>query len=79
MNLNLTDKAARHRAFRTPLIKVITIEADRFGSEPESTAKNAQTRSVFMKSASRMKAAPMEREENRLARHLPRLFVLLKI
>ena len=43
-NLNLTDVETGFKAFRAPLIKSIQIEEDRFGFEPEITAKLAKKR-----------------------------------
>lgn len=42
-NLNLTDIETGYKAFRAPLIQSIQIEEDRFGFEPEITAKIAKT------------------------------------
>lgn len=41
-NLNLTDMETCYKAFRTEIIKKITIESNRFGIEPEVTAKVAK-------------------------------------
>ncbi len=38
-NLNLTDMEVGYKAFRAPIIQAIRIEEDRFGFEPEITAK----------------------------------------
>jgi glycosyltransferase involved in cell wall biosynthesis len=43
-NLNLTDLETGYKVFRAPLIKSIQIEEDRFGVEPEITAKLAKKR-----------------------------------
>ncbi len=43
-NLNLTDVETGFKAFRAPLIKSIRIEENRFGFEPEITAKLAKKR-----------------------------------
>ena len=43
-NLNLTDMETCYKAFRREIIQGITIEEDRFGFEPEITAKVAKTR-----------------------------------
>ncbi len=43
-NLNLTDVETGYKAFRAPLIKSIRIEENRFGVEPEITAKLAKKR-----------------------------------
>ena len=41
-NLNLTDMETGYKAFRRKVIQSITIEEDRFGFEPEITAKIAK-------------------------------------
>jgi hypothetical protein len=41
-NLNLTDMETCYKAFRRPIIQSIEIEEDRFGFEPEITAKVAK-------------------------------------
>ena len=41
-NLNLTDMETCYKAFRREVIQAITIEEDRFGFEPEITAKLAR-------------------------------------
>ncbi len=43
-NLNLTDMETCYKVFRTEVIKGLTIEQDRFGIEPELTAKVARAR-----------------------------------
>lgn len=43
-NLNLTDMETCYKAFRREVIQSITIEEDRFGFEPEVTAKLAAMR-----------------------------------
>ncbi len=43
-NLNLTDMEACYKAFRTSILKTIELREDRFGFEPEITAKLARTR-----------------------------------
>ncbi|MEN8151868.1 MAG: glycosyltransferase family 2 protein [Planctomycetota bacterium] len=43
-NLNLTDMETCYKVFRRPVIQAITIEEDRFGFEPEITAKVAKMR-----------------------------------
>ena len=43
-NLNLTDMETCYKAFRREVIQAIEIEEDRFGFEPEITAKLAQQR-----------------------------------
>lgn len=41
-NLNLTDMETGYKAFRTNILRQVTIEEDRFGFEPEVTAKIAK-------------------------------------
>jgi hypothetical protein len=41
-NLNLTDMESCYKVFRREIIQGITIEENRFGFEPEITAKVAQ-------------------------------------
>src|SRR5258708_30554612 len=41
-NLNLTDMETCYKAFRTDILKDITIKSNRFGFEPEFTAKVAK-------------------------------------
>lgn len=43
-NLNLTDMETCYKVFRREIIQSITIEENRFGFEPEITAKIAKTR-----------------------------------
>jgi len=43
-NLNLTDMETCYKVFRREVLKTITIEEDRFGFEPEITAKVAKLR-----------------------------------
>ncbi len=43
-NLNLTDMEVCYKVFRTPILKRITIKCNRFGFEPEITAKIAKMR-----------------------------------
>ncbi|MDQ1396773.1 MAG: hypothetical protein QOG64_2032, partial [Acidimicrobiaceae bacterium] len=40
-NLNLTDMETGYKAFRREVLQALTIEEDRFGFEPEITAKVA--------------------------------------
>jgi hypothetical protein len=46
-NLNLTDMETCYKAVRRELLQSVTIEEDRFGFEPEITAKLARKRAVF--------------------------------
>ena len=43
-NLNLTDMETCYKVFKTEVLKKITIEQNRFGVEPELTAKIAKMR-----------------------------------
>jgi glycosyltransferase involved in cell wall biosynthesis len=43
-NLNLTDMETCHKVFRTDVLRRITLTEDRFGFEPEVTAKVARLR-----------------------------------
>jgi len=46
-NLNLTDMETCYKAFRREVIQSVVIEEDRFGFEPEITAKLARTGARF--------------------------------
>jgi glycosyltransferase involved in cell wall biosynthesis len=46
-NLNLTDMETCYKAVRRELLQSVTFEEDRFGFEPEITAKLAKKRAVF--------------------------------
>ncbi|RMD80908.1 MAG: glycosyltransferase family 2 protein [Lentisphaerae bacterium] len=46
-NINLTDMETCYKVFRREIIQSITIEEDRFGFEPEITAKIARKRCVI--------------------------------
>jgi len=46
-NLNLTDMETGYKVFRREVIQAITIRENRFGFEPEITAKLAKRRLVF--------------------------------
>ena len=46
-NLNLTDMETCYKVFKREIIQSITIEEDRFGFEPEITAKCAKKRCVM--------------------------------
>ena len=43
-NLNLTDMETCYKAVRTEILKQIRLKSDRFGFEPEITAKLARRR-----------------------------------
>ena len=46
-NINLTDMETCYKVFRRELIQAVTIREDRFGFEPEITAKLAKKKAVF--------------------------------
>lgn len=46
-NLNLSDMETGYKVFRRSAIQSITVEEDRFGFEPEVTAKLAKQRRIF--------------------------------
>ena len=77
-NLNLTDMETCYKVFRREILQQITIEENRFGFEPEITAKVAQTECASTRSASPTTAAPTRGQEDRLARRRPRLWCILK-
>jgi hypothetical protein len=43
-DLNITDMETCYKAFRSEVVKALVIEEDRFGIEPELTAKVAKMR-----------------------------------
>jgi hypothetical protein len=43
-NLNLTDMETGYKMVRAPLLKTLALTSDRFGFEPEITARLAQAR-----------------------------------
>ena len=45
-NLNLTDMETCYKVFKREIIQSITIEENRFGFEPEITAKVAKIKSI---------------------------------
>ena len=61
-NLNLTDMETCYKVFRREVLQQITIEENRFGFEPEITAKIAKLRrAASTRSASPTTAAPTKR------------------
>ena len=48
-NINLTDMECCYKAFKSSIIKNIDLKENRFGFEPEVTAKIAKKTFVFMK------------------------------
>ena len=78
--VNLTDMEICYKVFRREIIQKITIEEDRFGFEPEITAKVARIKSADLRSGRLLLRAHLRRgEKNRLARRLPRPVVHLQI
>jgi hypothetical protein len=57
-NLNLTDMETCYKMFRVEVLRGIRIEEDRFGFEPEITAKVARLGVRFTRWASRIRAEP---------------------
>ena len=57
-DLNLTDMETCYKAFRREVIQSIRIEEDRFGFEPEITAKVAAPRRASTRCRSATRAAP---------------------
>ena len=49
-NLNLTDMETCYKAFRREVLQQIVIEENRFGFEPEITAKMAKLQSARVRS-----------------------------
>jgi hypothetical protein len=61
-NLNLTDMETCYKAFRREIIQSIEIEEDRFGFEPEITAKVARMSARIYEVAISPTVEPMPRE-----------------
>ena len=62
-NLNLTDMETCYKAFRREIIQGIDIEEDRFGFEPEVTAKIARSTVGSTRWGSATTVAPTTTEE----------------
>ena len=45
-NINLTDMEVCYKAFRSDIVKKLTLEENRFGIEPEITAKIAKIKNI---------------------------------
>ena len=68
-DLNLTDMETCYKAFRREVLRQITIEENRFGIEPELTAKVAQGRLADLRGRHLLRRAHVRRgQEDRLAR-----------
>ena len=72
-NLNLTDMETCYKVFRREVIQRITLEANRFGFEPEITAKIAQAQAAAIYEVPDPLRGPhlRGRQEDRLAGRLP--------
>ena len=72
-NLNLTDMETGFKMFRREAIQGITVEEDRFGFEPEITAKLARRGCVFYEVGISVPRQDLRRgKEDSLARRVPR-------
>ena len=68
-DLNLTDMETCYKAFRREVIEQITIEENRFGIEPEITAKVARGGWRIYEVGDRLRRAHLRRgQEDRVAR-----------
>ena len=68
-NLNLTDMETCYKVFRREVIQWITLEEDRFGFEPEITAKVAAGRLADLRGRHHLRRPHLRRgQEDRLAR-----------
>ena len=68
-NLNLTDMETCYKVFRREVIQSIEIEEDRFGFEPEITAKVAARGLADLRGRDLLRRAHLRRgQEDRLAR-----------
>jgi glycosyltransferase involved in cell wall biosynthesis len=67
-DLNITDMETCYKAFRAEVIKGIVIEENRFGIEPELTAKVAKRRLPSTRSLSAIKGAPTPRARRSVGR-----------
>ena len=45
-NINLTDMEVCYKAFRSDIVKKLSLEENRFGIEPEITAKIAKIKNI---------------------------------
>ena len=72
-DLNLTDMETCYKVFRREVIQAITptLKEDRFGIEPELTAKVARRKYRTTRSASAISAAPIRRARRSAGRRLP--------
>jgi hypothetical protein len=78
--VNLTDMEVCYKAFRREIIQKIKIEENRFGFEPEITAKVARLKvRIYEVAISYNGRTYAEGQKNRLARRLPCLVVHFQI
>ena len=71
-NLNLTDMETCYKVFRREVLEAITLEEDRFGFEPEITAKVAARRLPDLRGRHQLLRPHLRRgQEDRLARRRP--------
>ena len=67
-NLNLTDMETWYKAFRREVIQSVHLEEDRFGFEPEVTAKVACGRLADLRGGDLLRRADLRRgQEDRVA------------
>ena len=72
-NLNLTDMETCYKAFRREVIQSIEVEEDRFGFEPEITAKIAGGRLAHLGGRHPLRGPHLRRgQEDQMARRLAR-------
>jgi glycosyltransferase involved in cell wall biosynthesis len=79
-DLNLTDMEACYKAFRREIIQQIEIEENRFGFEPEITAKVAKAKTQSVRSRHFLLRPHLRRrKKDRLERRFSRIVVHLEI
>ena len=66
-DLNLTDMETCYKVFRREVIQAIRIEEDRFGFEPEMTAKVAQHERPHLRSGDFLSRPDLRRRERKSA------------
>ena len=75
-NLNLTDMETCYKVFRREVLESFTLEEDRFGIEPEITAKVAAGRLAGLRGRHLLQRPHLRRgQEDRLARRHPGLLL----
>lgn len=79
-NLNLSDMETCYKMFRADIIKNIKLQENRFGFEPEVTAKISRIPKIrFTKSGFLITAALTKKGKNRLARWFQGILVHFEI